>query len=521
MVCTQAAGTVRPGTDGTKGPTAGLPSPLPPGGSGDEAQGMATTVTSSPVKASPTKPTTEPAHRPEPARPPGDSRRDGPLVIVFALAAMSLIASLVGVGLGLRAVDESKDAPGTAASADGAEAAPTTVGVTLTEMAITPATVEVAAGGVLEVANGGSIVHNLSVEGQGLATEMLDPGATGRIELGDLAAGTYVLFCDVTGHRQAGMQAELRVAAAGTAVSAAGDEHQHTATMTPEEMDELMSRATKAFPAETEGKGAQLLAPTVLADGTKQFDLTTKVVQWEIEPGKRVEAWTYNGTVPGPTIKVDPGDKVRVVLNNGLPESTVIHFHGIELPNALDGVPDITQAPVKPGESFTYEFTAQADPAVAMYHSHHNAAKQVANGLAAAFLVGDLPVPQGVEVVQERVMMLNDAGTIGYSLNGKSFPATEPVVANRNEWVEVHYMNEGVMSHPMHLHGLAQTVIAKDGFPLPQPYKVDTLMVGPGERYTVLVQASLEGTWAWHCHILPHAERDDGMFGMVTAMVVT
>lgn len=156
-----------------------------------------------------------------------------------------------------------------------------------------------------------------------------------------------------------------------------------------------------------------------------------------------------------------------------------------------------------------------------MYHSHHNAAKQVSNGLAAAFLVGNLPVPAGVAVSQDYVMMLNDAGTIGYSLNGKSFPATEPLVLGQGKWLEVHYMNEGVMAHPMHLHGLTQTVIAKDGFPLPQPYRADTVMVGPGERYSVLVQASAPGTWAWHCHILPHAEREDGMFGMVTAMVVS
>ena len=211
---------------------------------------------------------------------------------------------------------------------------------------------------------------------------------------------------------------------------------------------------------------------------------------------------------------------MRVVLRNELPESTVIHFHGIDLPNAMDGVPDITQPPIRPGETFTYDFTAQDTPAVGMYHSHHNAAKQVSNGLAGAFLIGAEPVPVGVTVTQEHVMMLNDSGTIGFSLNGKSFPATEPIVAGRNEWVQVHYMNEGVMAHPMHLHGMAQTVIAKDGYPVPQPYKADTVMVGPGERYTVLVQATVPGTWAWHCHILTHAEREDGMFGMVTALVV-
>ena len=91
------------------------------------------------------------------------------------------------------------------------------------------------------------------------------------------------------------------------------------------------------------------MAPTVLPDGTKEFDLTAKITDWEVSPGKIVKAWTYNGTVPGPTIKVNAGDKVKVVLKNELPESTVIHFHGIEVPNAMDGVPDITQPPGEAG----------------------------------------------------------------------------------------------------------------------------------------------------------------------------
>ena len=120
-------------------------------------------------------------------------------------------------------------------------------------------------------------------------------------------------------------------------------------------------------------------------------------------------------------------------------------------------------------------------------------------------------------------MVLNDAGVIGFSLNGKSFPATAPIVARPNEWIEIHYLNEGMQVHPMHLHGVTQLVIAKDGFPLPEPYTVDTLSVAPGERYTVLVHPTDEhqGVWAFHCHILPHVEGLDGMFGMVTALVVT
>ncbi|MGQ0519623.1 MAG: multicopper oxidase domain-containing protein [Actinomycetota bacterium] len=478
------------------------------------------TVIDTPAPSTPESPRPggAPPPRPPAGRPGGGARRDGLLVVVYVLAAMALLSSMVAVGLAVRAVDEAGDdaAPATGA----AEGAPTSTAVTLADLSIRPAVVEVAAGGVLEVTNSGAIRHDLMIEGEDLAVDLLDPGASGTLDLSGLEPGSYVMFCGVPGHRAAGMQAELEVLAGGTATAGTMD-HAAGGPMTADEMDEVMAATTKAFPAATEGKGAQLLAPTVLADGTKQFDLTTRIVQWEVEPGKRVEAWTYNGTVPGPTIKVDPGDKVRVVLENELPESTVIHFHGIDIPNALDGVPDITQPPVKPGQSYTYEFTAQDTPAVAMYHSHHNAAKQVSNGLAAAFLVGSEPVPAGVHVTQEHVMMLNDAGTIGYSLNGKSFPATEPYVAERGEWIQVHYMNEGVMAHPMHLHGLAQTVIAKDGYPVPQPYRADTVMVGPGERYTVLVQATAPGTWAWHCHILPHAERETGMFGMVTALIVS
>ena len=292
-----------------------------------------------------------------------------------------------------------------------------------------------------------------------------------------------------------------------------------SASHSAHDMDEKMAERTKAFPAKTKGLGGQLLKPEVGSDGTKTFRLTTKIVDWETEPGRTVKAWTYNGTVPGPTIKVAVGDKVRVVLTNELPESTAIHFHGIATPNAVDGVPDITQKPVLPGDSYTYEFTATR-PSVGMYHSHHNAAVQVPNGLAASFLIGDMPRPNGVKVTQTLSMMLNDAGTIGFSLNGKSFPATAPIVAKRGEWIEMHYLNEGLTTHPMHLHGLDQLVTAKDGFALDTPYFADTVNVAPGERYTVLVEATTVGTWAWHCHILTHAESDAGMFGMVTAMVV-
>jgi len=448
------------------------------------------------------------------------------MTFAVALAALAFLGSLVGIGFGARAITESKRRISTSSTG----AAPTTAPVTLSDFKITPDAVQVAAGGFLDVTNTGQSPHNLAVQGAGLATPMINTGATARLDVSGLAPGKYTLFCEVPGHADLGMKGTLTVvagtgagtgAAATTPTTAMGDmPGMNHSAMTADQMDAIMAKSIKAFPAATEGQGGQVLAPEVLPDGTKLFKLTAQVVQWEIEPGKRVEAWTYNGAVPGPTIKVNPGDKVQVSIHNVLPESTSIHFHGLITPNSQDGVPDITQDPIKPGQTYLYSFTAQSTPAVGMYHSHQDAVKQVPNGMAGAFLVGREPVPAGVTVSQEQTMMLNDAGTIGYSINGKSFPATAPVVAKLGDWVIVHYMNEGVMVHPMHLHGLAQMVIAKDGYPLAQPYEADTILVGPGERYTVLVHATEPGTWAWHCHILPHAERADGMFGMVTAMVV-
>ena len=448
-------------------------------------------------------------------------RRDGWTLFIFVFSAVALVASIAGVGFGMRAIDESKD------NGSGAAGASTSTEVELSEFAVSPAPLEATTSGGLRITNGGSVPHDLHVEGTDLASPMIDPAGSATLDLSSVAPGEYTVYCMVPGHREAGMETTLRVTGAdsastgGSAADGAGWRSRDGGTaMSAEEMDEAAAKRTAAFPAKTEGLGAQPLAPTVLADGTKQFELTTSVVQWEVEPGRKVEAMTYNGTVPGPTLEVAPGERVRVVVTNEMDESTSIHFHGLTTPNAQDGVPDITQPPIRPGETFTYEFTAQDTPAVGMYHSHHNAAVQVPGGLAGAFLVGEQPVPEGVTVAQEQIMMLNDSGEIGFSINGKSFPATAPIVARQGEWIEVSYMNEGQMVHPMHLHGLAQTVIAKDGFPVPQPYQADTILVAPGERYTVLVQAEVPGTWAWHCHILNHAERSDGMFGMVTALVV-
>ena len=283
-------------------------------------------------------------------------------------------------------------------------------------------------------------------------------------------------------------------------------------------MDAMHEKGMKAFPAKTAGMGNQIMKPT-LDKGVKVFELTATKMKWETEPGKLVEAWAYNEQVPGPQIRVKEGDRVRVILHNELPESTCLHFHGLELPNDMDGVPFVTQPPVKPGQSYTYEFVVP-NAGSHMYHSHHNAARQVGSGMLGAFIVEPKEkAAHDRNIDVDEVLILND-GVHGYTLNGKSFPATQPMVAKLGQKLRIRFMNEGMMIHPMHLHGMHMTVVAKDGWDVPAPWKCDTLNVAPGERWDVIVNCNNPGTWAFHCHILPHAESEHGMFGMVTALVV-
>lgn len=339
--------------------------------------------------------------------------------------------------------------------------------------------------------------------------------ATRRKFLRD-GALTAVAAAALTACRSQAAAQAIATAAAGPAaggLTVAGP----SAVEMNEKMDALCEAGVKAFPAATEGKGNVMLVPRV-EHGVKVFDLTCKKVQWEVTPGLKVEAWTYNGTVPGPTIRVREGDRVRINVANELDQSTVVHFHGLHVPNDQDGVPFITQPPIKPGQSYTYEFTVP-NAGSQMYHSHHNATTQVMKGLLGAFIVDPRDASTEPHADIDHVMVLND-GLGGFTLNGKGFPATEPIVATQGQTVRIRFMNEGMMIHPMHLHGMPMTVIAKDGYMQPTPWKCDTLNIAPGERWDVLVKCTNPGTWAFHCHILPHAESERGMYGMVTALII-
>ena len=446
---------------------------------------------------------------------------------VFSLGAF--VVAVFAIFVAFWAVFLVRDNDGSGAGAAAAE--PATIDVDLSDFKIGPPSLDIPeSGATLRLTNSGSSAHNLAIPELNVQSADIQPGESATVEVdGTTAAGMYEMLCTIAGHADAGMKGMVHTGDAtatdgttdGSTTGAAGSE----APMDQETMDRIMDEVALKFPAATEGHGGEVLEPTILADGTKQFDLTAEIVDWEVEPGKIVQAWTYNGVVPAPEIRVDVGDKVKVVLTNNLAESTTIHYHGVRVPNEMDGVPPYTQAPVKPGETFTYEFEA-LEPAVGIYHSHHNAQVQVPNGMFGAFLIGEMPIPQklidkGITKIDKQVtMVLNDAGTIGLSLNGKSFPATEPYTLAVGETMLVHYMNEGLLGHPMHLHQPVGWIIAKDGTPLDEPMPGDTIWVSPGERYSVLYTAVDPGVWAWHCHILTHAEGSQGMFGMVTALIV-
>jgi len=257
---------------------------------------------------------------------------------------------------------------------------------------------------------------------------------------------------------------------------------------------------------------------TVADDGYKEFNIVMQEVEWETDPELVYPAFAYNGIVPGPEIRVTEGDNVRVFVKNEMNESSGIHWHGVIVPYELDGVPFLTQPPIEPGGEYVYEFTA-INPGTHMYHSHHNAAEQVVRGLAGAFIIEPADPSVDPVVDADYTMMLGDSG-LGYIINGKSFPYTQPIVAKKDQKIRIRYMNEGLMIHPMHLHGLPQLVTHRDGYALPVPYLVDTLNIAPGERWDVIVDAKYPGLWAFHCHILTHAESRRGLFGMTTVFVV-
>ncbi|MBI2778106.1 MAG: copper oxidase [Chloroflexi bacterium] len=282
---------------------------------------------------------------------------------------------------------------------------------------------------------------------------------------------------------------------------------------------------TLSYRAPADARGDQPLAPTM--DGkVKVFALETAAIEWNILDDERVMAYAFNRQIPGPRIRVTQGDRIRIVVTNRLPVPTTVHWHGLIVPNAMDGPAGITQEPIPPNGSYTYEFiTRQAG--TFFYHSHSDVDRQQALGLYGALIVDPADPVQVPDVDQELVVQLQEwTEREGYTypampmegllpnfftINGKAYPETETVRVRVGDRLLIRFIgSSSAFIHPMHVHGGPFTVIAADGVAIPEAaqYEKDTINVGPGERYDVLWTAREPGKWLLHCHINHHTTND-------------
>jgi manganese oxidase len=259
--------------------------------------------------------------------------------------------------------------------------------------------------------------------------------------------------------------------------------------------------------------------PWKIVDGAKVYHLVAEEVKHEFAPGLEAYCWGFNGRVHGPTIEAVEGDRVRIYVTNKLPAATSIHWHGIILPNGMDGVSGLTQTPIKPGETFKYEFTLKQH-GTHMYHSHHDEMTQMALGLMGLFIIH--PRNPKYRVDRDFAFMLSewriDTGTMRpnpnemtdfnvFSMNARIFPGTEPMVAKLGDRVRIRFVNLSAMDHhPMHLHGHTIRVVETDGGQIPESAQQieTTVLVQVGSARVMEFIADNPGDWPVHCHMTHH-----------------
>ena len=275
-----------------------------------------------------------------------------------------------------------------------------------------------------------------------------------------------------------------------------------------------------------EVRGGQVLPPR-LENGVKVFTLSTSVFRWSILPGVTVDAYGFNGQVPGPTLRFKQGDRVRIDVVNHLPETTSVHWHGLILPNVMDGPAMITQDPIKTGGVYHYEFTA-VQSGTYLYHSHDHIDRQQALGLYGALIIDPATPDPSLAADHEYILQIQewlkregltypampmDGGQPNFfTINGKAFPTTDVIRLHVGETLKVRFIgsNNGFI-HSMHIHGGPFLVVARDGETLPPAarFKADTINVAPGQRYDVIWTALKPGAWLIHCHIGHHTTNNN------------
>jgi manganese oxidase len=269
--------------------------------------------------------------------------------------------------------------------------------------------------------------------------------------------------------------------------------------------------------------------PFKVVDGIKVFHLVAEEVTHEFAPGLKAKLWGFNGRVHGPTIEVVEGDRVRIYVTNNLPEATSTHWHGIILPNGMDGVAGLTQKSVSPGETFKYEFPL-VQHGTHMYHSHSDEMTQMGLGVMGLFIIHPRR-PAEPRPDRDFAIMLSEwdikpgayrpdprvfAGFNTLTFNAKSFPATEPLVTKRGDRVRIRLVNLGAIDHhPIHLHGHSFWVTQTDGGVIPPGarWPESTVLVSVGQSRTVELVADNPGDWAFHCHMTHHVMNQMGHEG--------
>ncbi len=306
------------------------------------------------------------------------------------------------------------------------------------------------------------------------------------------------------------------------------------------------------------------LEPEIITENgqtIKFYTLTVKDTSFEIFPDKPMTGWGFNGTIPGPTIRVNEGDRIRVKLKNETADGEhTFHVHGQVKPVIMDGVPYVGQKPVKKGDSYTYEFTVK-NTGTSFYHCHVDSAHHVDMGMYGAFIVepkneklaydreyimildewptahvhvheneeamegheehGVVTVHEGVPPVHEhpaekpakrdwypKTHRPHDHVYDGFTINGRSFPFTEPVIVKKGEKVRIRFINAGYQPHFMHTHSHKFIVVARDGSYVDEPQKIDTVEIGPGQRVDIILFADNPGIWPFHCHRLNHVTNE-------------
>jgi FtsP/CotA-like multicopper oxidase with cupredoxin domain len=272
--------------------------------------------------------------------------------------------------------------------------------------------------------------------------------------------------------------------------------------------------------------------PFTIVDGAKVMHLIAGPCEHEFTPGLKAKCWGFNGVTPGPTIEAVAGDRLRIYVTNQLPAPTAVHWHGIRVPNGMDGVNGLTQPAIAPGETYRYEFVVP-EAGTFMYHPHFDEMTQQGLGMMGMFIVHPRPGAGGPGAAEARpdrdyVIMLSewrmDPGATRpnpiemvdfniLTMNSKVYPSTEPIVAQMGERVRIRFGNLGAMDHhPIHLHGFQMTLVETDGGALPASarFAANTVLVPVGSTRAVEFIADNPGDWPMHCHMTHHTMNQMG-----------